>query len=471
MRFNIKRIKGVFDTPLRVVLLMLVFVGGARGQYSSSNEISVGAALSTGAELPFWFTHNQSGKYSLGEKSIQMMELESHHSYDSLFGSPFGVKGGVDFIASHGGNFDFQFNELYAGVSLWGFKLEGGLFNDSEYFSGLSSTNGDIARSLNARPYPKVRFGTEEFIPFFFWKDWFSYKAEYDEGWLGQNQAVVDAHMHHKSLYAKFKFKKETYFTFGLNHFVQWGGVSKNYGQLPDSFKSYLRYITGSSGSSDFLETDQLNVAGNQYGSYYMELAFKRDKYNLTFYYSHPFEDHSGMEMDNWRDNLLGVYVDLKKPGIVEKVVYEFMYTKHQSGHIHQFQVMRGLDNYFNHGVYYSGATYEGFAMCSPLFSPLVIGEDGISYGFENNRLSMHHVAAEGTLYKNLSWSGMVTYTNNLGKYWAPYTPARNQVSAMFSFEYCNPKFPVDISLSLAGDFGAMYEDRGGVMLGIGRKW
>ncbi|MBP7509541.1 MAG: hypothetical protein KA807_17140 [Prolixibacteraceae bacterium] len=451
-------------------ILLLLSHTLSYGQYSSQNNISFESAFSSGENLPFWFTHNQYGKYPLSSKANQMMELSSHHRVDSLGGSSFGIKGGFDILGLYYGKFDYQINELYAGASLWGFKLEGGLFRDTDYFEGLSSTNGQMDKSLNSMPYPRIRLATEGFIPFFFWKDNLSFKAEYDEGLLGKNSRVVDAKMHHKLLHFKYKFKNESYFTIGLNHFVQWGGVSNYWGQMPEDFDSYLRYITGRTGNSNFSNSDQLNAAGNQYGTYYMEYELKREKYNLRFYYSHPFEDHSGMEMDNWRDNLLGAYIDFKKDGIVEKVVYEFMYTKHQSGPIHEYHVMRGIDDYYNHGTYATGATYEGYALCSPLISPVRF-EDGISTGLENNRLTMHHIAAKGTIYQHLEWLGMITYTNNLGTYITPYEAPRDQVSTMFSFSYCNPKFPVDITMSVAGDFGEMYEDRVGVMLKVGKRW
>jgi hypothetical protein len=453
------------------LFLFFIFLSTlANAQYSGNNSISVESLYSTGDDLPFWFSHNQSGKYETPSKTNQLLSLQSYHRVNNLFKSSLDIKAGADFIGTYSNQFNFHFNELFAGVMLWNFKLEGGLFLDEENFAGLSSTNGNIDRSLNARPYPKIRLATDQFIPFFFFKDWFSYKAEYDEGWLGDEQYVKETHLHHKSLYGKFRLNKQLILTAGLNHYVMWGGNSPEYGKLPTDFNSYLRYITGRAGSSAFPETDQQNVAGNQFGSYYMQLELNKNNYNLTFYYSHPFEDKSGMGYDNWRDNLLGVMIDFKKRAIVEKVLYEFMYTINQSGPIHQYHVMRGRDNYYNHGVYRSGYTYKGYVMASPLFSPMLF-KDGIVIGIENTRLAMHHIGLEGSLNEHLRWEGRFTYSHNLGTYDLPYENPKDQFSSIITFNYFQTKFPVNLSLSLAADTGELYDNRFGVLIKLSKNW
>jgi hypothetical protein len=455
---------------LLIFFLFLTVIANA--QYSGHNSITFESLYSTGHDLPFWFSHNQWGKYDIPSKTDQLISLQSNHNIDNLLNTPLNIKMGANFIGSYSNRFNFQFNELFAGAFLWKFKLEGGLFRDEENFNGLSSTNGNIDRSINARPYPKIRLATDGFIPFFFFKDWFSFKAEWDEGWLGKEQYVKEAHLHHKSLFGKFKLGKQLFLTAGLNHYVMWGGISPDpqYGELPSDFHSYLLYVTGGKGDSSFPETDQLNVAGNQLGSYYLQMEVIKNNFNLTFYYNHPFEDKSGMGYDNWRDNLLGVFIDFKKRAIVEKVLYEFMYTMHQSGPIHQIGVMRGRDNYYNHGVYRSGYTYKGYVMASPLFSPLQF-ENGIVVNIENNRIAMHHIGLEGSLSQHIHWNGRFTYSRNLGTYNDPYQKSKDQFSSIVTFDYSHRKIPVNLSLSLAADAGELYENRFGAMIKLSKNW
>jgi hypothetical protein len=454
----------------QLIIILLVLSVIANAQYSGHNSITLESLYSTGNDLPFWLSHNQSGKYDTPSKTNQLLSVQSYHRINRLFKSPLDLKAGVDFIGTYSNRFNFHFNELFASAYLWNFKLEAGWFREVEYFCGLSSTNGNIDRSLNARPYPKIRFATDEFIPFFFFKEWFSYKAEYDEGWLGEEQYVKNAHLHHKSLYGKFRLNKHLFLSAGLDHYVMWGGISPEYGKLPDDFSSYLLYITGRAGNSVFPETDQLNVAGNQFGSYLLRLDIYRDNINMSFYYSHPFEDHSGMEMDNWRDNLLGVFIDFKKKGIIDRVLYEFMYTINQSGPYCIQGVMRGNDDYFNHGYYQSGYTYKGYVMASPLFSPLQF-KDGIVVRIENNRIAMHHIGLEGSLSEYLRWEGRFTFSHNLGSYNEPYENPKDQFSSILTFDYAHPKLPLNLSLSVAADIGQLYDRRVGAMIKLSKNW
>ncbi|MBN1924997.1 MAG: hypothetical protein JW798_04110, partial [Prolixibacteraceae bacterium] len=332
------------------------------------------------------------------------------------------------------------------------------------------STNMNIDRTLNARPYPKIRFSTDGFVNPFFWKNWLLFKAEYDEGILDDNRYVKDAHLHHKSFYLNFKISKQSDLTVGLNHFVMWGGTSSRYGELP-GIEHYFLYVTGKPGDSTFLNTDQLNIAGNQFGSYYLQYNIDKPNYKLSLYLSHPFEDKSGMEGDNWRDNLIGAYIDLKQKGIVEKAVYEFMYTIHQSGDTHLYGYMRGRDNYYNHSTYRSGYTYKGYLMCSPVFAPLVYNDQGMVINISNTRVAMHHLGIIGTLAGIINWDSRLTYTYNLGTYNTPFDPPANQFSFLLNLGYIKQKLPIDISLSLAADFGNLYQNRLGAMLKLSKSW
>ena len=435
-----------------------------------SGSFSVETLHSSGTRMPFWLVHNQRGRYPLQGSSVQVASLCGRYDNEGLFNSSLKAQIGFDLTGARTDRFDAHFNLLYAGLSSGTVKLDAGWFSDEDNFSGLSSSNGHIERSLNARPYPKIRFGTNGFIPFFLFKEHISFKAEYDEGWLGEKRYVEKGRLHHKSLFARFKISKSLRLTTGLNHYVYWGGVSPVLGALPDDARAYWLYITGSSGNEEFTPGDQINVAGDQLGAYYIELAVKQMNYSLTFYLSHPFEDHSGMELDNWRDNLVGVFLDISGKRLINQVLYEFMYTIHQSGDVHQAGYMRGRDNYFNHSVYRSGHTYMGYAMSSPLFSPLQFN-DGIVTFIENNRMKMHHAGLAGNLLKHLEWKGMLTYTKNLGTYKFPYDPERKQLSAILTLDYINGSFPVDISVSLSGDTGELFNRQAGGMLKLSKKF
>ncbi|MDA3930473.1 MAG: hypothetical protein PF541_16105 [Prolixibacteraceae bacterium] len=428
--------------------------------------------LSSENKLPFWISTNQNGKYVGIGKATQLIEIDGSFLKENLFKSSVDFEIGTHLISSYSKQFDNQVNELYGKAYYRGWKIEGGWFREANYFDGISSTNGNIDRSNNARPYPKIRFGTNEFIPFLFWKNWFSFKAEYDEGWLNDERIVEGTRLHHKSLYAKVNFTKTSNLSIGLNHYVMWGGLSPspNIGQMPDSFKDYFTYITGSIGGEDFPITDQFNVAGNQFGSYHIQYNHSFSNFTLSFYVNHMFEDHSGMELKNIRDNLYGIYVKFNNSKILESIIYEHLYTLHQGGSVH-VQGSTGLDNYYNHGVYHSGYSYQGRMMVSPLFAPYKYTAEGIMTGIQNNRIVMHHVGIKGSLHKNIKWDTKFTYTQNYGTYRQPFEPIRNQFSSVLNLSYQSPSFPVDVALSIAADVGDLYENNLGGMFRISKTF
>jgi hypothetical protein len=457
-------------TSLTVLFLSILLASSASESESERITASYQSIFSTGNELPFWMVHNQSGKYPLNTNSAQLVSLQGKHFFENIADTPLSARIGTNFISSYGNAFDFHFNELYGKLFLWNWKLEAGLFKETEYYNHLSSTNGHIDRSNNNRPYPRIRLATNEFIPFIFWKKWFRFKAEYDEGILNDERVVENTRLHHKSLYFKTIIKSKVHLSLGLNHYVMWGGISPVYGELPNTLKDYITYVSGQPGNSNFPETDQLNYPGNQLGSYHLQIDFPvKNIGNFSLYLSHPFEDKSGMELDNRRDNLYGIFYDTKRNGIISKVVYEHMYTIHQSGHIHQYGVMRGRDNYFNHGYYRTGFTYMGYAMCSPLFSPVVTHET--NQAILNNRIAMHHIAMMGNITQKLKWSAKLTWSRNLGTYNNPFDDEKHQITSILNFDYHPENFPLTISMSSAADYGQLYEKRTGVMIKLSKSW
>lgn len=436
-------------------------------------QLQVNAAantlFSTGEALPFWLGHNQHGMYEIDGRSNQLLLLGANYQNEALWGGSLQMEAGALVLARYSGEGHYGFNQAFLRFKLWNWQLEGGLFPEREFFGGISSTNGHIDRSINARPYPRIRFGTQQFIPFLFWKNWFSFKAEYDEGLLNDHRTVSDTRLHHKALYIKAQFAPRWSLMLGLDHFVMWGGRSADYGQLPDSFRDYLTYVTGGMGTSNFPMTDQLNVAGNQYGSYRIETQFPIAGKQASFYINHPFEDHSGMDLFNWEDNLYGLHLKIADEGWLQQIIWEYLFTTDQSGHLHIIGVMTGRDNYYNHSVYRTGHSYQGMAMSSPLFSPM-INEQG-KQSFLNTRIKMHHLGARGNIQPWLGWMAYLTYSKNFGTFTAPYDPQRNQFSGLVRLSANTPRLPFEITASLAADYGKLYENRWGAMLGISKRW
>jgi len=75
--------------------------------------------------------------------------------------------------------FEYRFHQLI---------LKAGAQSDPIIYGGLSSTNGNMFRSRNARPVPGLSLSTNGYIPFLFAKKWFSFRFLYEEGILKDKQ-------------------------------------------------------------------------------------------------------------------------------------------------------------------------------------------------------------------------------------------------------------------------------------------
>ncbi|RKD90784.1 capsule assembly Wzi family protein [Mangrovibacterium diazotrophicum] len=438
--------------------------------FSQLSEVSVSATTlgKKGSEVPFWFTHNQFGKYEQQVRSQFQTEVDYSGIYP--IDQNFNVVTGVDCAVSYDAySSRFMIIQGYAGLSnrLAIFRI-GAFANDIE-FDNLSTSNGDIVSSVNYRPIPKISLTSNDFIPSPVWKKYFSFKFAYEEGFLENDRYIRNAMLHHDQLYIRYRASQKLTVTAGVNRYIFWGGTQPDGEQLPSDFKSYVRYLTGRSGDSQFLQTDRDNVAGNQLGSYLLSLRHSFKAWDAEFRMTHPFEDHSGMEFDNWRDNLITLFINRKKKGRpVDALLFEFMYTKDQSGDRHQLtgprsQRMRGLDNYFNHGVYKSGFVYKDYSMGTPLFTPIIYPMSS-GKGFANNRVVAWHVGANGYILANLSWRTLITYTRNFGTYSRRLEPYRYQWYTMGELNWLIP----EQKFTITGLAGIDYGDLSGKKLGLG---
>lgn len=458
-----------------LILFFLTTFFFARSQ-SFDASIQTTGLVAGGNSLPFWMTHNQLGRYSQTGNFQELTEGRFSGRTNVLGNLSLSYGTDLALLISKQG-MDPKIIQAYLGLSGKVIRLQAGAFADEELMGGLSSSNGDLLRSLNYRPYPKVRLSTPGFIPFLFAKSWFRFSAEYDEGLLTDERVVDKPHLHHKSLMVQFLPHPTMRFTVGINHFVFWGGRSEEFGQLPQSLKDYPKYVMGVAGGDNFMETDQLNVAGSQLGSYLFSFEKDFDRYHIQLRASHPFEDGSGVGLKNKKDNLYTFYWRKHHSGtFLDEFLVEYLYSKHQSGDpykmaeagIPQIHISGG-DNYFNNGIYASGFTYLGQSMGTPLFEPIRYRADGKVIGLTNTRVSAFHLGAKGTLIGNFSWKTLITYSRNFGTYSQPMSPYRSQLASLAELGWKSNTLPLQISGLLGYDTGKLLPHNLGI--GIQVRW
>ncbi len=354
-------------------------------------------------------------------------------------------------------------DELYGAIHYKNWGLTIGVKHNAQLLEGLSSSNGNIATSTNARAYPGYNIYLKDFVTLPFAKNWLAVKGNYGDFLLNDTRSVTNARLHSKSIYFKSKLSSSFEIITGLNHYAQWAGKSSIFGTQPKGFKNYLRVITGSSGGTDALGGDQINVLGNQLGTYLLQFNYFGKNLNWNFYWSHPFEDRSGRELMNYPDGLYGIFVDLKQPdGILSHVLAEFTYTKHASGsdpHYtdeNGFHAASGMDNYFNNGVYQSGWTYFGNMIGSPYFTTKPKDENGITQGIidGDNRLMAFNLGFKGTI-KKVAYKALLSHTTYFGWFGSEYAVKPNQFSSLLEVAFPRiGSLPFNFSLGAAFDTG-----------------
>ena len=369
--------------------------------------------------------------------------------------------------------------ELYAGIGWKMLGLDIGMIDRPADYGGLSLTGGNIVWSGNARNVPGYNFQVEwTEIPGT--KGILALKANYADCMTIDDRYVDNALLHNKSLYAKIRLHKRVYLKLGLEQWSLWGGTAPDTGRQPHSFKDYLRIVCGMSGGSDATASDRVNALGDHRGRELIQVDWMADSFTLTFAHDIPFDDGSGMGMQNFPDGVNTLCLSFRdRNRWVSDILYEFVYTKWQSGTRHdrpakpdelerdpdkKFYIIGGRDNYFNNGEYKSGWTAFGRTIGLPLFTPMPAGADGLVYGVCNNRVVAHHIGIAGSLARKIPYRFKATWSRNFGQYTQRIglfdsVPEQLSLALEVDFPRFSARIPVAVSAGIYGDVGELYTD------------
>ena len=495
-------------------------------------------ALSTGESLPFWMTSNQYGL--MPEHNGALALVQARTQYDTSrdlqwrWGASFAAQYDSGPVAPKGtADFGLMVDELYGSIKWKVFSLDLGMKHDELDFLGadsrlgsLSTTGGHIIASGNARTLPGYWINLDP-VPLPLTKKHVWFYANYGDFLTYDNRYVKGTLVHRTKFAFRFDFLQRFSFHLGLDHYCLWGGDNPDVGEMPITLGNYFRVVTGSHASSDGTKSDQLNVIGDQGGGEFLRLDYRGDGWKATLLHDIPYADGSGMGFDNFPDgvNTLWFGFDDKNRWVTD-VVYEFAYTRNQSGWYHDrptteeerkhldpsdpyhywHHIRGGGDDYFNNSYYKSGWTHFDRPIGYPLFVPRGThdgtwtshrsADDRSTYnrGIENNRLRAHHVAVSGMLFKQFPYKLMLTYSQNYGLYYAPYLGESpwekypgtveefplHQVSGAFTGEIPAQAFadrgwlkptswlcPFSLTLGLYADKGQLLPDLFGFTIGL----
>lgn len=471
------------------ILFCMVFVLNSKAQIINTYELETFASLSSGKNTPFWIVNQNWGVVPLEANNCY---LRAASSYQQQLNSNWTFDVGMDLIGSNKDNYgNFWLQQLYGRLDWNICRLDIGVREDYTSFLNPKLSSGDFIHSNNARPIPQVKLSLSDFllVPYtsgnLYIKGDFSLGRFLDGQWqediaLPYEQNYVKKELsHNKSLYFRLgniNEKSRMQFILGMMHAVKWGGELYKYrsgGYIltnqPKGLNDFFRVMIAKEGSSSSSYADNAYVAGSQWGAYLLKYDYKLNKNNLvSFYLQHFFDDGSGMVFENYRDNLLGIEYRSHEKKWLSGAVFEYIYTKQQTGPIHHNLEMdedhkhlknkgNGNDNYYNNTDYISGPSHYGKSFGTPLFLSPEYNRDG-SVNFQSNRIISFHLGIEGYIYSFMQYRLMMTTGQSWGRYYVPFKNVRKGVSCFLELIYNSKKNRgFDIKLSLGCDNGEFF--------------
>ncbi len=481
----------------RLLLRTVLFSFIVGNLWAQKPEIvsKVGGMFST-ENTPFLLRSNQFGVVPL-ESNILYINTRLKRDYDSTkIGKKFFDYGyGIEPHLNVGKSTEFLLPEIYAKAKLGIFEVYAGRRREVFGIVDKEGSMGSFIWSGNSLPVPKVDISIPEYTSLGKGK-LLAVKGNFAHGWLGSGDSVKNVLLHQKSLYLKLgKPNWKIKVIGGMNHQVQWGGrpavpfVDQISNQLIDKYntdlQTYWRVINGTSVSGatgipwDSLAGVPANEAGNRFGNHLgsvdvgIELDFK--DLNILIYRQSFFEDGSLFYLNNIHDGLTGISFT-PKSGSVKKITFEYLYTANQGGPIYYGNIpeLRGVDNYFNNGIYKDAWTYRGKTIGSPLLNPYRenpevfgdINKPNQNYIF-NNRVKAFSIK---TLYSVggiqlathvLSSTNMGTYSRSLDDL-KQFSFLQRALFGWMGYEF---------STGLAFDSGKYWQNSFGLDIGVIKRW
>ncbi|MEG9326645.1 capsule assembly Wzi family protein [Salinimicrobium catena] len=388
----------------RLPLLFLIFYTSLQAQYFDYSASAVLQGIySSKEESPFWMHSNTRGRIDeattlAGWSNVSARYFITPDSY---------LDAGIGGAYQNGYNNEFWLDEYYVSFENDRYHAFIGRKQKKEIYNGLSATNSNILWSLHARPVPGVGFEIKK--PITFWKEGgLGFKASWEEYITDDERYVDNLKIHHKSFHFVFTKIRNIELVFGLQHFAQWGGISPDYGRLPQTFHDYLNVWVGKEGKDD-VQGEEANALGNHLGSYEIYLNTSFSHYDVQLIYNTIFEDNSGRVLGNTPDGRFGIYIEDRDDEIkwITALMYEFYYTRDQSKNT---PTGDGKDNYFNNNLYRSGWTYENRILGAPFFLL-----DDERFRIDNNTFYVHHVGLAGTAFFNYPYRFLGSFRMNYG--------------------------------------------------------
>jgi len=482
-------------------------------EYKAEAQISV-----SDNKTPLWLNANKYGLSSL-EKTNGYLRAAMIRPLAVDSGRRWGVGYGIDMA----GAFHYTSKAVVQQAFVEGRWLHGMLsVGSKEYPMELKNnrlSSGSQTLGINARPVPQVRLALGDYWTLPILHGWIHMKGHLaygkttDDKWQKtftnmSSKYTENVLYHSKAGYLKIG-NEEVFFPLsvemGLEMASMFGGTSY---RLVDgvmtplesrsNLKAFYRALIPGGGDANETGTVYMNEEGNHLGSWVMRINYDTDNWRLGLYADKYFEDHSAMlqidydgygEGEEWnvkkkrkffvydfKDWMLGLELNLKRCEWLQNIVFEYLYTKYQSGpvyHDHNAGIqdhIGGRDNFYNHGIS-TGWQHWGQVIGNPLYLSPIYNDDG-NIIVKNNRFMAFHLGLDGNILENLTYRALVSWQEGLGTYDLPYANKQYNTSFLVETDYhfSSPSLRGwSIKGAYAMDFGKIRGDNAGFQLTIAK--
>lgn len=447
------------------------------------------ATFSGGENTPFWLVNNLQG---LGSPERNNGYVRAGAFKEMSHASRFSWGAGIDLIGGWNLTAPFSIHQLYGEVR---YRSLGAMIGSKEIYGEFNNpklSSGNLLYSGNAMPIPQIRVGIFDYAPVWGTKDWLavkgyiSYGMFTDSGWQKSwvspgKKRTEDVLYHSKGIW--FRGGNTDVFplqgVIGIEMATQFGGKSYKDGKvlkMGSGLKEWLKAFIPTSGKDENFDGEVVSVEGNMLGAYNISLAWlPKADWGITAYYEHYFEDHSQMTFEyGWKDGLWGIEAKLPKNRFVSAIVYEYLYSKDQTGAVLNVSTpsvpeqVSGRDNYYNHSVYV-GWQHWGMGIGNPLMLSPIYNRDHDLY-FKDTRIIAHHVGLSGNPTPDLSYRVLLSYSRNWGTYYKPYPEVLDNFNGLLEVNWKPRKLDGwNATLGVAGDGGDLLGKSFGIMLSISK--
>lgn len=443
-------------------------------------DIEMQSTFSEG-RTPLWLNANKYGLSSLDNTNGYLRAgVFRPLRTDSV--RRWGMGYGVDVAVPYNFTSDFVVQQAFIeGRWLHGVMTVGSKEYPMELKNNLLSS-GSQTLGINARPIPQVRIALPEYWTLPFAKGWLHLKGHIaygrmtDDRWQHEftnrkNKYADDVLFHSKAGYLKIG-NEDVFCPFSLELGLEMAATFGGTAYRPDG-KGGMTVLKGDTGLGAYCnafvpggydtgETTYQNVEGNHVGSWLIRMNWDTDMWRFSVYADKYFEDHSAMfqldydgygQGEEWdekkksryvlydfKDIMLGMELNIKYDRWINDVVFEYIYSKYQSGPIYHDHTntisdhIGGRDNFYNHSIY-TGWQHWGQVIGNPLYRSPIYNEDG-TIMVKDNRFMAFHLGIDGRPFPRFMYRVLASWQEGLGTYDEPYENKRNNFSLLVEGEY-----------------------------------